>query len=36
MPKKDKIKNFCDEIYSKPSMKNYPTNRILNNHFDEI
>ena len=33
---KDKIKIFIDEIYSKPPMRNYPTNKIVYNHIDEI
>ena len=36
MAKKDKIKFLIDEIYSKPPKKNYPTNKIIYNHFDEI
>ena len=36
MSKKDNIKTFIDEIYSKPSKKNYPTNKIVYNHIDEI
>ena len=36
MPKKDNIKNFLDEIYSKPPMRNFPSNRIVYNHIDEI
>ena len=35
MPKKDKIKIFINEIYSKPPRKNYPTNKIVHNHIDE-
>ena len=34
--KKDFTKMFFDEIYSKPPRKNYPTNKIVNNHIDEI
>ena len=34
--KKDLTKNFIDEIYSTPSRKNYPTNKIVYNHTDEI
>ena len=34
--KKDLTKIFIDEIYSKPPRKNYPTNKILYNHVDEI
>ena len=36
MIKKDLTKIFIDEIYSKPPMKNYPTNKIVYNHLDEI
>ena len=36
MMKKDLTKIFIDEIYSKPPMKNYPTNKIVYNHIDEI
>ena len=36
MSKKDLIRTFVDEIYSKPPRKNYPTNKIVNNHIDEI
>ena len=36
MTKKDLIKIFKDEIYSKPPMRNYPTNKIAYNHIDEI
>ena len=36
MINKDLIKNFVDEIYSKPPKKNYPTNKIVYNHIDEI
>ena len=34
--KKDFIKIFIDEIYSSPPRKNYPTNKIIYNHVDEI
>ena len=34
--KKDLMKLFIDEIYSKPPRKNYPTNKIIYNHIDEI
>ena len=34
--KKDLTKIFIDEIYSKPPKKNYPTNKIIYNHVDEI
>ena len=36
MVKKDLTKIFIDEIYSKPPSKNYPTNKIVYNHTDEI
>ena len=36
MINKDLIKIFVDEIYSKPSMRNYPTNKVIYNHIDEI
>ena len=36
MVKRDLIKIFIDEIYSKPPKKNYPTNKIVYNHIDEI
>ena len=34
--KRDLTKIFIDEIYSKPPRKNYETNKIKYNHFDEI
>ena len=34
--KKDLTKIFIDEIYSKPPRKNYPTNKLIYNHIDEI
>ena len=34
--KKDLDKTFVNETYSKPPLKNYPTNRIIYNHIDEI
>ena len=34
--KKDLIKDLIDEIYSKPPIKKYPTNKIVYNHIDEI
>ena len=34
--KGDLTKIFVDEIYSKPPKKNYPTNKIVYNHIDEI
>ena len=36
MPTRDNIKNFIVEIYSTPPKKNYPTNKIIYNHLDEI
>ena len=36
MCKKDLTKIFIDEIYSKTPKKNFPTNKILYNHIDEI
>ena len=36
MSKKENIKSFIDEIYSTPPRKNYPTNKIIYNHIDEI
>ena len=36
MSKNDNIKIFVDEIYSKPSKKNYPTNKTVCNNIDEI
>ena len=36
MIKKDLTKIFIDEIYSSPPKKNYPTNKIVYNHIDEI
>ena len=34
--KKDLTKTFIDEIYSTPPIKNYPTNKIIYNHIDDI
>ena len=34
--RRDLTKIFIDEIYSKPPRKNYPTNKIVYNHIDEI
>ena len=34
--KKDLTKIFIDEIYSKPPRRNYPTNKMVYNHIDEI
>ena len=36
MIKRDLTKIFIDEIYSSPPRKNYPTNKIIYNHTDEI
>ena len=36
MINKDLIKIFVDEIYSKAPKKNYPTNKIVYTHIDEI
>ena len=36
MVKKDLTKIFIDEIYSSPPKKNYPTNKTVYNHIDEI
>ena len=36
MINKDLFKIFVDEIYSKPPRKNFPTNKIIYNHIDEI
>ena len=36
MIKRDLTKNFVDEIYSKAPLRNYPTNKIIYNHVDEI
>ena len=34
--KRDLTKFFFDEIYNTPPKKNYPTNKIVYNHIDEI
>ena len=34
--KKDLTKMFIDEIYSKPPIENYPTNKIVYFNIDEI
>ena len=34
--KRDLTKIVIDEIYSKPPKKNYPTNKVIYNHVDEI
>ena len=36
MVKKDLIEIFLEEIYCKAPKKNYPTNKIVYNHIDEI
>ena len=36
MSKKDNIKKFTDNIYSKQPQKNYPTNKTVYNHINEI
>ena len=36
MINKDLIKISVDEIYSKAPLRNYPTNKIVYNHIDEI
>ena len=36
MVKRDLIKIFTDENYSTPPRKNYPTNKIVYNHIDDI
>ena len=36
MDKRNLTKIFIDEIYSTPHKKNYPTNKIIYNHIDEI
>ena len=36
MINKDLSKIFIDEKYSKPPRRNYPTNKIIYNHIDEI
>ena len=33
---KDKTKIFIDEVYNKPPLRNYPTNKIVYNYIDEI
>ena len=34
--KRDLIKIFVNEIYSKPPKKNYATKKIVYNHIDDI
>ena len=29
------MKNFTDENYGKPPLRNYPTKKIIYNHIDE-
>ena len=36
MTKRDLIKIFINEVYSKPPKKNYETNILFYNQFDEI
>ena len=36
MTKKNNINTFINEIYCKAPKKNYPTNKIVYIHFDEI
>ena len=36
MMKKNNIKTFINEIYSKTPLRNYPTNKIMYNQIDEI
>ena len=36
MSKKDNIKTFIDEIYSKPPRRNYPTNKVTYSYINEI
>ena len=36
MVKRDLTKIFIDEVYSTPPKKNYPTNKIIYNHIDEV
>ena len=36
MTKMDLIKILTDEVYSKPLLKKYPTNKIVYNHIDEL
>ena len=36
MPKRNLTRIFINEIYSTPPKKNYPTNKIIYNHIDEI
>ena len=36
MTKTNMTKIFIDEVCNKPPKRNYETNKILYNHFDEI
>ena len=36
MTRKDNIKNFVDEIFSRPPRRNYEANKIIYNHINEI
>ena len=36
MVKRVLTKKFIDENYSKPPVRNYPNNKIIYNHIDEI
>ena len=36
MVKRELIKVLIDEIYSSPPRKNFPSNKIIYNHIDEI
>ena len=36
MKKRDLTKIFIDEIYSKPPLRNYPSNKLVYNYVDEI
>ena len=32
----ENIKTFIDKIYIKPPLRNYPTNKLIYNHIDEV
>ena len=36
MTKKDLIRIFIDETHSKPPVRNYPNNKMIDNHIDEL
>ena len=36
MPEKESIQFFINKIYSTPPRKNFATNKVINNHIDEI